>query len=399
MTSEENTSIRAKKPLRSAVIVLTDQGLVTGKRILDTFREHKVSSSAIAEPAFLFDTQVEEPELWIHKKCDASQMNREKYIYHTYEHLIEILPDLWREAYLLIFIMATGIVVRQIASLIQRKDCDPAVLVLDEKGQFVISLLSGHLGGANAWTYELADRLGAQPVITTASDVRGIIAPDEYARRLGWSVEPISGLKSVNRYLLDNGQLKVWSEVHLAPEHPLRKDEHYCFVRAEEKETAQIWITPYQRPFGSKEKIPKGKEYKLPWLTLVPRTLCVGVGSRRGISKEDVLEAIKASLTKIKATDQSILGIFSIDIKQNEMGIVEAAKELGVPLRSFTANEIQNVVNLKGLSRSEFVKEKIGVDGVCEAASLLGTKQGKIILPKQIQNGVTVAISMERSLS
>lgn len=392
-------SSKIKKTLRSAVIVLTDQGLVTGKRILDTFQEHKVSSSAITEPAFPFDTPMEEPELWIHKKCAVSQIIGEKYIYHTYERLTEILPDLWEEAFLLIFVMATGIVVRQIAPLIQRKDCDPAVLVLDEKGQFVISLLSGHLGGANAWTHELADRLGAQPVITTATDVRGLIAPDEYARRLGWSVKPISGLKSVNRYLLDIGQLKVWSEVHLSPEHPLMKDKHYCFVKAEEKETAQIWITPFQRPFRSEEKNSKGQEYNLPWLVLVPRTFCIGVGSRRGISKENVLEAIQASLTKMKATDQSILGIFSIDIKQNETGIIEAAQELGVPFRSFTANEIQNVVNLKGLSRSEFVKEKIGVDGVCEAASLLGTKQGEIILPKQIQNGVTVAISMERSLS
>lgn len=391
-------SLKTKKTIRSAIIVLTDQGLVTGKRILETFQERKARGITITESAFLFDNPVE-PELWIHKKCDVSQMIREKYNCHNFERLSEILPDLWREAFLLIFVMAAGIVVRQIASLIQRKDCDPAVLVLDEKGQFVISLLSGHLGGANAWTQELADRLGAQPVITTATDVHGLIAPDEYARRLVWTVEPLSGVKSVNRYLLDKGQLKIWSEIHLSPEHPLKKDKHYYFVSAEEKETAQIWVTPFSRPLRGKEKIPNEKEEKLPWLILVPRALCIGVGSRRGISKEKVLEAIQASLTKIKATDQSILGIFSIDIKQNEAGIVEAAQELGVPFQSFTASEIQNAVNRQELSRSEFVKEKIGVDGVCEAASLLGTKQGELILPKQIRNGVTVAISMERSLS
>lgn len=398
-----NTLNIGKKSLRSAVIVLTDQGLVTGRRILETFQERRVSASSITAIAFESDTPVEEPELWVHKKCDVSQIIREKYNCYTFERLSEILPDLWRKANLLIFVMATGIVVRQIAPLIQRKDCDPAVLVLDEKGQFVISLLSGHLGGANAWTKAIADQLGAQSVITTATDVHGLIAPDEYARRLGWTVEPISGLKSVNRYLLDNGQLKVWSEIDLSAEHPLKKDKHYYFISEEEKELAQIWITPFRRNLKGKDKVGdktlNKQEDKPPRLTLVPRTLCIGVGSRRGISKKKVLEAIQTSLIKIKATEQSILGIFSIDLKQNETGIIEAAQELGVPFLSFTASEIQNVVNHQGLSRSEFVKEKIGVDGVCEAASLLGTKQGVIILPKQIQNGVTVAISMERSLS
>lgn len=391
-----------------AVVVLTAQGLATGKRISQSLREYEVSLEGI--------------ELWVHQKAltskrvqplQSSQLLQsqpslpiESQEYRPFERLAEILPDLWKKSDLLIFVMATGIVVRQIAPFLQSKDRDPAVLVLDEKGQFVISLLSGHLGGANAWAEALAEQLKAQPVITTATDVQGLIAPDEYARRLGWTVKPISGLKYVNRDLLDTGCLKVWSEVNLSPEHPLMKDEHYCFVSEAEKEEAQVWVTPLHNTASeSSQEGSKGKEIldinnhkNLPWITLVPKALSIGVGSRRGISKEKVLEAIREALLKIRASEQSAFGIFSIDIKQEEAGIIEAAQEIGVPFQTFSASEIQHVVVQRELSHSEFVKEKIGVDGVCEAASLLGTKQGELILPKQKQNGVTVAISMEKYL-
>lgn len=383
---------------RSAVIVLTDQGLATGERILKGLREYQGSLHK-EESEHPLVSRMGVSELWVHRKCHVSENDGKEH--HTFERLVEILPDLWTKFSLLIFVMATGIVVRQIASFLQSKDQDPAVLVLDEKGQFVISLLSGHLGGANAWAREIADRINAQPVITTATDVQGLIAPDEYARRLGWMVEPVGGLKDVNRWLLDQESLKVWSEVLLSPEHPLRKDKHYVFLDKDDKEDAQIWVTPFLVSSTSAAENSNAKEEKRnsPWITLVPRTLSVGVGSRRGISKECVLEAVQEALAKIGASEQSISGMFSIDIKQQETGIIEAAQELGVPFRTFAATEIQSNVDKHELCRSEYVKEKIGVDGVCEAASLLGTRQGELILPKQKRNGVTVAISMERFLS
>lgn len=388
------------------VMVLTEQGLATGQRIRQGLREYDVSSENI--------------EFWVHQKAltskhaqlsQPSQFHKslqplEGEEYHAFERLAEILPELWKKSDLLIFVMATGIVVRQIAPFIQSKERDPAVLVLDELGQFVISLLSGHLGGANAWAEALAAQLKAQPVITTATDVQGLIAPDEYTRRLGWTVKPVSGLKYVNRYLLDTGCLKVWSEVSLPPEHPLKKDEHYLFVSEAEKEEAQVWVTSSdntslessQKGLNGDETLDVSTHEKLPWITLVPKVLSIGVGSRRGIRKEKVLEAIREALLKLGASEQSVYGIFSIDIKQGEAGIIEAAQEIGVPFQTFSASEIQRVVVQRELSYSEFVKEKIGVDGVCEAASLLGTKQGELILPKQKQNGVTVAISMEKFL-
>lgn len=380
--------MRGHETLQSAVIVLTDQGLATGQRIIHGFlQESPENVKRFGSLGQTLSSRTEVPELWVHKKCQTA-LTETGEGYHRFERLTEILPDLWRKTSLLIFVMATGIVIRQIASLLQSKDRDPAILVLDEKGQFVISLLSGHLGGANAWTYELAQRLKAQPVITTATDVQGLIAPDEYARRLGWEVAPVHGIKAVNRYLLDKGYLKVWSEVELSPEHPLCLDPHYDFVKTEEKENAQIWITPSPGVDWSRDHAR---------ITLTPKILSIGVGSRRGISKERVLEAIHEALLKIGASEQSIFGIFSIDLKREETGIIEAAIELEVPFRTFAAEDIQGVVDQQGLSQSEYVKEKIGVDGVCEAASLLGTRQGELILSKQKHQGVTVAISREKS--
>lgn len=390
MNAEETgsrASMIQKRTPACAVIVLTNQALVTGKRIVESLKDRV------------------KPELWVHQRClnaEGPLPRPEEGEVHSFERLAEILPEVWTRFSLLIFVMAAGIVVRQIAPFIQKKDRDPAVLVLDEKGQFVISLLSGHLGGANDWAREIAERLQAQPVITTATDVHGFIAPDEYARRLGWNVQPLEGLKKANRFLLECGNLTVWSEVPLVPEHPLKKDTHYRFVSKEHQQEAQIWLTPFQTAsVGEPKSVSEEKEGKrnFPWIVLVPKIVSVGVGSRRGISKETVLEAIRKALSAVGVAKESIAGMYSIDQKQQEGGIIEAAQALDVPFLTFGAAEIQSMIDQYGLSRSEYVQEKMGVDGVCEAASLLGTRHGVLLLPKQKHSGVTVAISMERFLS
>lgn len=359
--------------MKHAILVFTDQGLKTAQRIVDTW------------PGEDF------PELWIHKNCNGESPQPSVQIF---TELKAILPKLWKECSVLVFIMASGIVVRHIAPLLQSKDRDPAVLVLDEKGEFVIPLLSGHLGGANAWAREIARRIEARPVLTTATDVRGLTAPDEYARQFGWSVEPLEKLHSVNRFLLDYGYLNVWVECTLPQEHPLSKDSHYRFVDESEKSKAHIWITSQDASLAS--------EYSSaiePPLLLVPRIYSIGVGCRRGVSRERILEAIQKSMEQIGITKKSVQGIYSIDLKANEIGIQEAARVLGVPFLTFPQEKVQNMVEERGLSRSSYVRDKIGVDGVCEATSLLGTKQGELVLPKQKMNGVTIAISQEKFMS
>lgn len=387
--------------MKAAVLVLTDQGLRTAQRIIKVWDGEDL------------------PELWVHQNTQgdlprvlAHEHNQSEVPHLTptvkeagepspcsfpcssveatepslrfFSELKAVVPGLWRECSVLIFIMATGIVVRHIASLLQSKDRDPAILVLDEKGEFVIPLLSGHLGGANAWARKIADRIGAQPVLTTATDVRGLTAPDEYARQLGWVVEPVERLRKVNRFLLDNGYLNIGSDYELPEQHPLRLDSHYRFLDEAEKEKAHLWISVQKES----SEIP---------LLLIPRVFSIGVGCRRGVSRERILEAVQVGLDQLGISSKSVQGIYSIDLKANEVGIQEAAHVLGIPFRTFPAEKVQAVNVERGLSCSGYVREKIGVDGVCEATSLLGTKQGELVLPKQKLNGVTVAISREKS--
>ena len=304
----------------------------------------------------------------------------------SFQRLNDIIPGIWQEYQVLIFIMAAGIVVRQIAPLIKRKDCDPAVLVLDEDGKFVIPLLSGHLGGANFWAKHLAREMGATAVITTATDVRGLVAPDEYARRYGWKVEPLEHLPAVNSLFLKQGYLSFWTSLPFEPQNGPFKDNHYIY--SNEKDKANIIIEAFFSTAVKEECI-----------YLIPPVLSIGVGCRRGISAEIVMESILHAVRQIGASPKAISGLNSIDIKSNEAGLIEAAKRLRVPFKTFRADELQKVIDQNDLNRSEFVAHKIGVDGVCEAASLLGTREGRLVLPKIKGNGITIAISVENFLS
>lgn len=378
--------------MKTAIVVLRDQGLQTACRIIGKWPEEEAVS------------------LYLHRRLEGQEHVQEREEVkeappglrpHYFDKLNDVLPKLWESSSLLIFIMATGIVVRHIAPFLQGKDRDPAVLVLDEKGEFAISLLSGHLGGANAWAKSVAQWINARPVITTATDVQGLTAPDEYARRFGWSVEPLSGLKEVNSLLLEQGYLKVWTDC-LPEEHPLRQDPHYHFLEDDDQEHAQLWITAEQvsgnEVFGHEVPGPGQLQGKSRPLHLLPRIFGIGIGCRRGVSREQVMEAIAGSLRQVGISPKSIRGLYSIELKADEAGIIEAAQTLGIPFHTFSAQAIQNMNEQRGLRPSEYVKEKIGVDGVCEAASLLGTSQGELVLPKQKWNGVTVAISKAKSM-
>lgn len=369
-------NVNANTNAKIALVSLTDRGMDTLRRIGESL------------PSTI------NPEFYIHEKALGSNKDYGKgpeqlqQQLHVFQRLRDIVPRLWQECSVLIFVMATGIVVRQIASLIEGKDRDPAVLVLDEEGKFIIPLLSGHLGGANAWANQISDQMGALPVITTATDVRGLVAPDEYARRYGWKVEPIDHLPAVNRLFLDQGYLNIWTSYPFKPDETLINDEHYNFLSDNEQEKANVIISPFL-----------GLTIEDDLIYLVPPILSVGVGCRRGISTEAVLEGITSAVEQIGASLKAVSGIYSIDLKSNEVGLIEAAKYLRVPFQTFPADDLQAVNEKEQLIRSNFVSEKIGVDGVCEAASLLGTQKGRLILPKFKGRGVTVAISVENSLS
>ncbi len=346
--------------MKIAIIVLTEQGKRTALRLI----------AQLPEPADFYCHEHSQPQ------APA----------FSFKHLRELMPLLWPRYSVLIFIMATGIVIRQISPYLESKAKDPAVLVLDDNGRFVIPLLSGHLGGANAWSRYLARSLEATPIITTATDGADLIAPDEYARRFNWKVWPLTNLPRINRLLLERGQLTICSDYTLEDNHPLKLDENYLFLAEDSRDQADLIISAF--PEASEDK-----------LYLIPPSLGVGVGCRRGKTAEAVLLAISKALELAGASDQAIKGLYSIELKADELGISQAAKVLKVPFITFSADSIQNINEQQNLAKSEFVKNKVGVNGVCEAASLLGTQMGVLILPKLKLEGVTVALSQQKSLS
>ncbi len=332
-----------------------------------------------ASTAFQLAGQLGEPvDIYRHEHCTAGPPAR------PFRRLRELMPLVWTRYRVLVFIMATGIVVRHITGYLAGKDKDPAVLVLDDNGKFVISLLSGHLGGANALARYIAGILSATPVITTATDGRGLTAPDEYARRYGWRVYPLGQLPRVNRLLLERGYLVVGTVHELADSNAFRHDENYLFQSEPTGRQVDVEISAFPRQDDK--------------LYLVPPVVSVGVGCRRGIGSEQILLAVEQALSAAGVSTLALKGLYSIELKAGEPGLGQAATQLGISFATFSGYQIQQVNLERNLAQSEFVKEKVGVTGVCEAASLLGANLGTLILPKRTFNGVTVALSLEKSL-
>ncbi|MFZ3372974.1 MAG: cobalamin biosynthesis central domain-containing protein, partial [Desulfitobacteriaceae bacterium] len=257
--------------MKFAIIALTDQGKKTALRLI----------AQLPEPA----------DFYCHEHCQLQTQSKQQQQPNiqfepqasSFKHLRELMPLLWSRYSVLIFIMATGIVVRQISQFLESKAKDPAVLVLDDHGRFVIPLLSGHLGGANAWSRFIARALEATPIITTATDGADLIAPDEYARRFNWKVWPLSNLPRINRLLLERRQLTICSDYTLEDSHPLKLDDNYLFLAEDSRAKADLMITAF--PVANEDK-----------LYLIPPSLGVGIGCRRGKTVEAVLLAISKAL-------------------------------------------------------------------------------------------------------
>lgn len=309
--------------------------------------------------------------------------------------LYEWTKEQFREADVVIFIGACGIAVRSIAPFVTDKRTDPAVLVIDDCGRYVISLLSGHLGGANAWAERIAKWIGALPVITTASDSRGKMAFDLLAKNNDLFITDMRTAKILESAYLDGEKIGICSD--LPYDGPLPKDL-FEFSQDQEKGKYGIYI-------GTD---PVKAESFVQTLWLIPRCMVAGIGCRRGKSEKEILRALEKAMDLAGYPPESLFGIASIDLKKDEQGILDAVKSWRViygkiSCEFYTADELKSVK--ESLSRSPFVREITGVDNVCERAALYAAVQesgekGSLILPKQVMDGVTVALAkMERRIS
>ncbi|WP_234121919.1 cobalt-precorrin 5A hydrolase [Clostridium hydrogenum] len=268
----------------------------------------------------------------------------------------------------IIFISAVGIAVRLIAPYLKSKVKDPAVVVVDDMARFSISLLSGHIGGANELALKVSSLIKAEPVITTASDGRGIEAPDLFAKKCGLLVEDMEALKDITSIMVNGKPIAFKSEV--------KEKINYGGIVEEDYEGA-IYVT-------SRESI----EEKKPYCILRPRNLVLGIGCKKGKTMEEILSFIANIFKKNNLSIKAIGLICSIDIKKNEKGIVELSKKLKCDFKTFSVEEIKTVEDK--FDKSAFVNSSVGVSSVCEPTAYLGS--GKIVVKKTAQNGVTIAV-------
>ncbi|MFW6006407.1 MAG: cobalt-precorrin 5A hydrolase [Bacillota bacterium] len=303
----------------------------------------------------------------------------------TFNSLKSLIKKIFFTCDGLIMVMALGIVVRVISPYLQNKKKDPAVITMDEKGENVISTLSGHLGGANELTQLIAELLQANPVITTASDTQNKMSFDMIAKKYNMEMVPFENLTGANSALVNNREINLYAE----PEH---KDmlsgliEYVNFLPLSELEKG---IAVKEVDFSviiSNDSL----DIKKDQLQLIPRNLVIGIGCRKGVEKEQIEKAVKRGLALTGKSIKSIKNIATIDLKKEERGILEFSRKLEVPVDIISRQQIQECDF--EYTKSSFVKEKIGVGGVCEPAAMISTQKGKLILEKTIVDQVTVAI-------
>ncbi len=271
----------------------------------------------------------------------------------------------------IVFVGATGIAVRAIAPFVADKMSDPAVVCVDERGANVIPLLSGHVGGANSLSRRIAAITGGNACISTATDVNGIFAVDEWAVSQGMRICDRDAAMKVSSMLLDGDNVGFTCDTGYDGELPRG---------VVEDETL---------PVGISVGISEGSGPFETTLRLVPATVTVGVGCRRGIDVDLVKSRVEDVLSVAGISPMAVEAVATIDVKASEPALTVLAESLGVPLITYSASELSAVEG--DFESSGFVEETVGVDNVCERAACAAG--AFLISGKSAEDGVTVAIA------
>lgn len=289
-----------------------------------------------------------------------------------------VIPD----AECVIFVGAAGIAVRTIAPFVRSKKTDPAILVLDEKGTFVIPLLSGHLGGANELAEWIAREINAVPVITTATDVNHHFAVDVFAKKNGLWISDMRLAKEVSALVLQNIRLQAGAGAGYCKKEGQKVFSELDFLYPEEK------ISPDGRRGTFWIHLPDGEV-----LHLVPRKVVLGIGCKKGTPEEVIEQQVCRALKEHGIFIQAVRQAATIDLKKEEQGLLQFCEKWKLPLNTYTGEELARVQG--DFTPSAFVNRITGVDNVCERSACLGSGQGTLIVKKQAGNGVTVACAVE----
>lgn len=310
-----------------------------------------------------------------------------------FDSLAELTAKIFPECDALIFICACGIAVRMIAPHLVSKTSDPAVVVIDEQGKYAVSLLSGHLGGANALARAASAAIGAEPVITTATDASGRFSPDLYAQAHDLWITDLVMAKEIAAASVAGEQVGYCSEypgwevpeglVQCTPCDEVNRDwgSAGCTDSASVRGNAEIAYGVYIGTQPERSPFPRT-------LVLQPRNLSLGIGCRRGIAAQELEQFVRTVFEQNNLPIQRISRIVSIDRKKDEPEIIALAEKFGVPFVTYSADALQNVAG--DFTHSDFVEQTVGVDNVCERSAM--AEGGELIVPKQTTPGMTLAV-------
>jgi cobalt-precorrin 5A hydrolase len=303
-----------------------------------------------------------------------------------HQPLARVLPEIFTQARGLICIMAAGIVVRLLAPHLRHKAEDPAVVVMDEAGRFAVSLLSGHIGGANDLARQAAAAVGAQAVITTATDVNGLMAWDDIARREQLAIEPLSNIRRLNSLLLERQPIALVDR---------RQRINHYFLPQSGVTLVANFAEAMQSRFAGRvfvtHRVLGEGHHPESLLILRPRDLVVGIGCNRGTSAAEIAAMVRAEFAAAFLSTASIASIATIDDKQNEEGLLHFVAELGVPLQLFSAAELNDIDSPSAPSPQAL--EAVGAKGVCEPAALAASGARTLLIKKKKRGNLTLAVA------
>ncbi|KAF6567590.1 cobalamin biosynthesis protein [Paenibacillus sp. EKM202P] len=302
-----------------------------------------------------------------------------------------ILPDLFKQYNGIILFISLGAVVRMIAPILVDKKVDPAVVVIDDRGEHVISVLSGHLGGANELTRHVAAVLGARAVITTASDVQGTIPVDMLGRELGWVVDSFDKATPVSAAVVneepvvliqETGERNWWRYDKPVPAH-IKVYASMAEAAQEPFNAALVVSDRLLEPEEEERFLSNGVLYR-------PKSLVLGIGCNRGTALEELEAGVLNTFQELRLSVKSVRNMATIDLKKDEEGLLALCAKYGWELVTYTPSEL-NTVQLP--NPSETVFKYTGAYGVSEPSALLSSGADHWLLEKKKSGNMTLSVA------
>jgi len=306
---------------------------------------------------------------------------------HWYEETSgQKIVDLFKNNDAIICLFSLGAVIRLLAPHIKDKKTDPAVIVIDDNANFVISVLSGHLGGANELSNEIAERINATPVITTAADVNKTIAVDLVGKEFGWKIEDDSNVTRISAFMVNKERIGVFQNIGEKKWWKEKLPENITFFsKIDDMKNSECkgYLIITNDDVNDEEILRNSVVYRVP-------NLVIGIGLHWDTSKDTIFNGITETLEKFGLRKSMIARFVSIKKEKDVIGLIELGEEMKIPVEYINRNELATV-NTPNPSKT--VQAFEGTASVSEAAAIKSSN-GELIVEKQkFPPNLTVAIA------